>query len=144
MMVIPFEPWHLAAINPQPHQISCIKTEQHAKNIAEVGAFTILHAGKPVAIGGFIPAEKYGLVFDSGIAQAWMIISDGITHLWTGIFRAIRKELLKALACYHRIEASTNFPEGERMLAMLGMHCEGHLKKFNHRGEDSTLWSLTR
>jgi hypothetical protein len=87
-----------------------------------------------VAIGGIVPAEKYGLVFDSGIGYAWMMISAGITHLWPEIFRATRRELHRALANYHRIEASTTFPEGERMLAMLGMRCEGHLKKFNHRG----------
>lgn len=143
-MIVPFEPWHLAVIKPQPHQISCVKTKQHAENIAEVGAFTILHAGEPVAIGGFIPVEKYGLVFEPGVAQAWMIISDGITHLWPEIFRTTRRELHRALENYHRIEANTSFPEGERMLAMLGMHCEGYLKKFNHRGEDSTLWAITR
>ncbi|HCB4007115.1 TPA: hypothetical protein RFT95_002775 [Klebsiella pneumoniae subsp. pneumoniae] len=73
-----------------------------------------------------------------------MMITAGITHLWPEIFRTTRRELHRALANYHRIEASTTFPEGERMLAMLGMRCEGHLKKFNHRGEDSSLWAITR
>ncbi|HBM3008348.1 TPA: hypothetical protein LVM15_002596 [Klebsiella michiganensis] len=73
-----------------------------------------------------------------------MIISADIPHLWPEIFRATRRELHKALVNYHRIEASTTFPEGERMLAMLGMQCEGYLKKINHRGEDSTLWAITR
>ncbi|MDR8580785.1 hypothetical protein XC71_24940, partial [Klebsiella pneumoniae] len=81
-MVVPFEPWHLVAITPQPHQVSSIRTEQHAVNIASVGAFTCLHNAQPVAIGGIVPAEKYGLVFDSGIGYAWMMISAGITHLW--------------------------------------------------------------
>ncbi|MHB4698025.1 hypothetical protein ACYB5D_07060 [Klebsiella pneumoniae] len=143
-MIVPFEPWHLVAITPQPHQIGSIRTEQHAGNIASVGAFTCLHNGQPVAIGGIVPAEKYGLVFDSGIGCAWMMISAGITHLWPEIFKATRRELHRALANYHRIEASTTFPQGERMLAMLGMRCEGHLKKFNHRGEDSSLWAITR
>ncbi len=73
-MIVPFEPWHLVVITPQPHQIGSIRTEQHAGNIASVGAFTCLHNGQPVAIGGIVPAEKYGLVFDSGIGCAWMII----------------------------------------------------------------------
>ena len=56
-MIVPFEPWHLVAITPQPHQIGSIRTEQHAGNIASVGAFTCLHNGQPVAIGGIVPAE---------------------------------------------------------------------------------------
>ncbi|WP_260617787.1 hypothetical protein [Klebsiella pneumoniae] len=79
-----------------------------------------------------------------GAETTLTIISAGITHLWPEIFRATRRELRRALANYHRIEASTTFQEGERMLAMLGMRCEGHLKKFNHRGEDSSLWAITR
>ncbi|MBD3702015.1 hypothetical protein IE986_08360 [Klebsiella pneumoniae] len=69
-MIVPFEPSAPVAITPQPHQIGSIRTEQHAGNIASVGAFTCLHNGQPVAIGGIVPAEKYGLVFDSGIGYA--------------------------------------------------------------------------
>ncbi|MEN0615489.1 hypothetical protein [Klebsiella indica] len=143
-MIVPFEPWHLLAITPQSYQAACIRTDLHAENIAEVGAFTCLHNGQPVAIGGIVPAEKYGLVFSRGTGNAWMVISDGITVYWPEIFRATRRELHRALEKYHRIEASTTFQEGERMLAMLGMQCEGRLKKFNHRGEDSSLWAITR
>ncbi|ARD61558.1 hypothetical protein Y71_17100 [Kosakonia radicincitans DSM 16656] len=143
-MIVLFEPGHLLDIEPQPLQIGCIRTQQHAENIAEVGAFTCLHDGKPVAIGGFVPAEKYGLVFDAGIGHAWMIISAGIPNIWPEIFRATKRGLHNALKDYHRIEASTSFPEGERFLSMLGMQCEGRLKKFNHRGEDASLWALTR
>lgn len=143
-MIVPFEPWHLLAITPQSHQAECVRSEQQAANIAEVGAFTCLHNGSPVAIGGFVPKEKYGLVFDVGIACAWMIISDGIPQLWPEIFRATKRGLNNALMDYHRIEAVTTFPEGERFLSMLGMHYEGHLIKGSHYGEDASIWAITR
>ncbi|CAH3859417.1 TPA: hypothetical protein MFX78_02385 [Klebsiella pneumoniae] len=143
-MIVSFEPWHLLAITPQPYQAGCIRTEQHAKNIAEVGAFTCLHDGIPVAAGGIVPAEKYGLVFSRGIGNAWMVIAEGITPYWPEIFRATRRELRRGLARYHRIEANTTFPEGERMLEMLGMQCEGHLKKYSNNGGDASLWAITR
>ena len=143
-MITLFEPWHLLTITPQPYQAECIRTEQHAENIAEVGAFTCLHDGKPVAIGGFVPAEKYGLVFDTGIAQAWMIISAGIPGIWPEIFRATKRELRNALKDYHRIEATTGFDAGERFLSMLGMEYEGCVRKGHQLGHDVSLWSVTR
>lgn len=143
-MIVPFMAQHLAEIVPQRHQIGCHQGIEHARNLEGVGAFTCLSNGVAIAAGGIVPAENYGLVFDAGIGHAWMLISEGVTHKWPELFRAAYHVVHSGLGQYHRIEATTTFREGERLLRMLGMVCEGHLEKFNFRGEDVSLWAITR
>lgn len=143
-MIVLFEPWHMRDIIPQEYQINCDRSQFTADVLAGVGAFTCLDNGVPIALGGIVPAEKCGLIFDTGIGQAWMLIGQDITHKWPEIFRATRRELYRGLRIYHRIEATTGFDAGERFLSMLGMQWEGRLKKGNAQGRDASLWSLTR
>ena len=85
----------------------------------------------------------------SGLASAIVGV------LWVNAGWPLAGAIAVALACgvavglvyallYTRVGMPSFVATLAGLLALLGMRCDGHLKKFNHRGEDSSLWAITR
>lgn len=137
MIVVPYQPHHLAALEMQPAQAAVAHTipEGYDTWLHEVGpAFTVLGPAGVLALCGL--AEEW-----EGRAQCWAMLSVHVGRNMLALTRAVRAHF--DAAPYRRIEAQTpeDFQEGHRWLRLLGFACEGPMANYYPDGRTAIRYA---
>lgn len=114
--VVPFEPWHLEAMEKQPQQAREAIGRVHGE------AYTVLEGKTPIVCAGFL--EREGRTF------AWAILSPIGPHRFVGLHRAVAR----ALEGRGRVEAfvKCGFEAGARWMNLLGFEPVDEIEDFVH------------
>lgn len=137
MRIIDFVPEHVLSLKPQPSQSYLTLNIQYGEYLMTGNCFTGIHAGEVVAVGGLLP------VCD-GRVYLHMIVSDGMPHQWTKLYRAASRLIDAVKEDCDRIETLSTTPEADRWLEMLGFEYEGTLRRVMPGGLDAKSYSIVR
>jgi len=137
MKIIDFTPEHVLSIRPQACQQYLDLTIAYGEYLMTGNCFTGIHAGEVVAIGGLLPVSD-------GRAYLHMIVSEGMPHQWTKLYRAASRLIGAVRDDYDRIETLSTTPEADRWLEMLGFEYEGTLRRVMPGGTDAKSYSIVR
>jgi hypothetical protein len=154
-MIVPFEPWHLTALNIQGRQKAlfdwyCEKLggpEQYGEAFLVAAiqdengycAWTAMVDGVVVGCSGVFAESLY-------TGEAWALLSEGFTKanlcVKMKIIKAIKDVILRIKV--QRLQANTEveFEEGRRFLEYLGFEQEGVMKYHTPFGGDSVLYGM--
>jgi hypothetical protein len=129
MRIVPFEPRHLAHIEPGPFErlaVEGLEFDWSAPGSAIPGpGFTMIDGdGTPLGAGGLVPLWH-------GVAQGWIFASDGLRRHPVVLHRAVARGLAMAEAGLglHRIQITVheNFAASRRWVERLGFRFEGRM-----------------
>lgn len=139
MIVIPFRPEHVAAMNLQEHQRLAVSvlTMDYIAQIAHAGpSITGLVNGRVMGCCG-IASPGFG------IGTLWAFVAQDSGPHFIRLDRCVRR--LLEIPKLRRIEASaeTDFRNGCRWLEMLGFQSEGVMRKYGPHGEDHMRYART-
>lgn len=139
MMIVPYKPDHLLALNLQPEQenVGAIIDQSYANSLDTEVSFTAIDGDKIIACGGLVEMwENRGL--------AWMVLSDIAKNYMLQLTRAIMRYL--RVAKYRRIETAvrSNFLEGHRWADLLGFKYEGTMRGYGISGDDYDLYARVK
>lgn len=139
MRVIPFQAWHLTALERQPIQAAGDDEPDPAAYEAGGPAWTVTGADRlPLACAGFIRAAW------PGQALAWSILGTHLGATMVPFTRRVRLEF--ARSGFHRIEAlvQAGHAEGHRWARMLGMTHEGTMRRWGPHGIDHDVYAKVK
>lgn len=137
MNVVPFEPAHLARIEPGPFELLALEGVPPGALRAGVPvpgpALTICDdAGTPLGAGGLVPLWR-------GVAQGWLFASDRLREhpavLHRTVLRALR--LSEDALGLHRVQITVHedFYLSSLWVGRLGFACEGAMPGFGPNGD---------
>lgn len=137
MLIVPYIPAHLAALQIQPEQAKLVGfvPADYATWLGDVGpAFTAVDDAGVVAVLGV--AEEW-----EGRAQCWALLSAHAGRHLVALTRAVRAYF--ATTGYRRIEAQTpeGFAEGQRWLRLLGFEAEGLMRNYYPDGRAAVRYA---
>lgn len=137
MRVVPFDPGHLAAIEPGPFEalvLEGLPADLLTRECPVPGpALTVLDAqGAPLGAFGLVPMW-------TGVAQAWVFASDSLRACPVVLHRTVARALGagERLLRLHRVQISVheNFLTSRRWVERLGFACEGAMPGFGPNGD---------
>lgn len=137
MRVVPFEPRHLAAIEPGPFELLAV--EGLPENVFRQGyaipgpALTVCaDDGAPLGAAGLVPLW-------AGVAQGWMFASERLRAHPVALHRTLARALDAAQSALrlHRVQISVHerFLASRRWAGRLGFLCEGAMPGYGPNGD---------
>ena len=104
-------------------------------------SFTAMCDDQPVCCAGFVEIW-------SGRGSVWSVFDRDVTH---NIFLSIHRQVCQAIDAYQpkifrRLELTVKdgFRQAHRWARSLGFEREGHMRKYDHYGNNYTLYSRIR
>lgn len=106
-------------------------------------ALTLKYAGKPIALGGFVPAWE-------GVLTSWNIVSKDAKNHKKAVFSAIKEGFGAMIESFrengfkiHRLQAAVvlSRPEAVKLNYILGYKPEAVLRKYDRLGNDCLIMS---
>lgn len=137
MRVVPFDPGHLAGIDPGPFEalvLEGLPAGLLTRRCPVPGpALTVLDAtDRPLGAFGLVPMWP-------GVAQGWVFASESLRAAPVALHRTVARALDagERLMRLHRIQVSVheNFRTSRRWVERLGFACEGAMPGFGPNGD---------
>lgn len=135
-MIVPFDWFHLEALEIQPNQ----------KQYIEAAAYMGLKADCYTYLEDFIPKACFGMQIQwKGRALVWSVIGDDIDN-WVAFHRVVKQMLNEHIQRNHinRCEMTTEvgFRQASRWARMLGFKKESVMPKYFESGLDAEMWVI--
>lgn len=140
MNIIPFQPIHLELLMLQPGQSYARQyfgQQKYAETLMAGPAFTAMEDDRVLCMAGVLP-------YWEGRAEAWALLSGGLTRHFVRIHRAVLRFL--ETSDIRRIETAVdaNFPEAIIWAEKLGFKCEGLMPGYTPEGRDCLRYARVR
>ena len=155
ILIVPFEPWHIEAMNIREEQKPLIDwykevygdIEIYGNQLVEAAtidndgnkiAWTGLKDGFPIAAGGIYQLTPY-------MGQAWVLATEDFKNGSMRDKMGVIKGIKEALDNHNlqRVQADTEvwFKDARKFLEALGFHAEGVMEAYTPTGDSSVLYS---
>lgn len=140
---VPYEPWHLEALDLQPMQSwwrDKLLAPGYAQGLANDMAWTGFIDDRVVGCAGFAPQWE-------GRVIAWALFGRDVPKkAWASIVAKVRREFKNTLQSQghkHRVEITVpaTFGEAIRLANILGFEVEGLMKKYGPDGSDHLMYA---
>lgn len=141
MVIVPFDPEHLQMLQLQAAQAwlsEDMLRPEYAQMVASCGvAFSGIDGETLVGCAGLMNFHK-------DRAVAWALLSQQSGEHFVKIFRAMQKYLNVCTARRIEAQVACDFPQGRRLVTMLGFDFEGRMRGFFPDGRDADLFARVR
>lgn len=144
--LVPFAPWHLAAINPREPEAAALRpSERLAYGRTVASGFQCQTALKD----HLLPIACWGVVeYPARCLTGFLALDVAADRYPVALWRISRKFFTDALSrpeC-HRVEFTLppSHVRSIRWLERLGFECEGTLRRRGYHGEDVLMYALVK
>jgi hypothetical protein len=138
--IVPFKPWHLSLVDPQPEQALLV-----AGHLNDEYGEAFLAAGPAWScVDLFRVYGCAGFVVEKSQATAWAILGRDIGPHFTLVHRQVARTLANSNFPLVVTAVRHGFDAGERWAAMLGFEREKIAWAAGPDGQDYDLWSIDR